>query len=318
MKKLFTVIFFTLLSVNAFCDINIQVPENVKLKGDVRAKWTSEFSKPEEHVFKTEANLGCEYLHDDAWVSVKMKAQTSNGRQSIICLDKAFLGHTFLRGEKSSIGLELGRNKMDSMFDSKLQFNSYFNGFHFIYSYSQPELFEMTLHGGPHIIHSDKNHYGWIGEVIFNKIAQSPFTVKYSFTDWNPQKLESVYYSIDDPIYTFNTSQLTVSYDMGPAIIYAAYLLNHREKDHNEGYYFGCTMGKIQRKGDISVDVNFQSCDWLAVCPMDVKGFKKGMQFKAIYALTSSLNLEGKFSLYDDFFGVAGNKRLEMSAIYYW
>src|SRR5579872_4535969 len=129
MKKSLLVISLMLLFVNAsyaddtkYKEPAPQMPaffDNVKLHGDIRAKWTSIWGGYEEHVFKTEATMGCDYKIPEAWVSVKMKAATSNGKGSVIFLDKAFLGKTLYTSDNMGISLEVGRNKMDSMFDSK-------------------------------------------------------------------------------------------------------------------------------------------------------------------------------------------------------
>lgn len=318
MKKLLLFIFFSILSVNAYCDIKAQLPENLKMKGDVRTKWKSEFGGKEVHSFKAEANVGCDYKLPEAWVSVKMKASTSNGKDSFIFLDKAFLGYQLYEGERGDFSLEIGRNKMDSLYDSKLQYDSYFNGLHVAYHFNQPGIVDFVLHGGPHVVNSDKNHYGWIAEGIWSEIANSPMTVKYSFTDWNAPRLPKGASSHWDETYLFTISHMLASYQIGSTKVYGAYLLNHQASNYNDGFYVGFTTGKINGKGDLEVDVNFQSCKKNALSPIDFKGMKKGVQVTAIYALANALNLEGKFSLYDDHNGSNNNKKLEFAAIYAW
>jgi hypothetical protein len=318
MKKLLTVIFFSLLSVNAYCGLDIPFPANLKMAGDIRTKWKSEWGGKDTHSFKTEATLGCDYEMPEAWVSVKMKAATSNGKDSLIFLDKAFLGYQFYDGLKTGLGMEIGRNKMESMFDSKMQFDSYFNGLHIVYTYNQPDLFNFTLHGGPHVVNSEMHHYGWIAEGIWSNIAATPLTLKYSFTDWNAPRIKNGQSYSYAENYLFTISQMTVAYQISDTTLYGAYLLNHQENHYNDGFYLGFTMGKIRQKGDFSFDVNFQSSKNRLISPVDFKGLKKGVQAKVMYALAAPLNVEAKFTLYDDHNGSNNNKRLEMSAVYAW
>ena len=318
MKRMLALIFFTFLSVNAFCAQNVQLPENLFLKGDVRTKWKSEWGGTDNHSFKAEANIGCDYNLSEAWVSVKMKASTSNGKESNIFLDKAFLGYQFYEGDRGDLSIEVGRNKMDAMYDSKLQYDSYFNGLHIVYHYSQPGMFDFTLHGGPHVVNSDRNHYGWVAEGVWAHLADSPFTLKYSFTDWNAPKMNKSSSMRWDENYFFTISQMTVAYEIHNTTLYGAYLLNHQEDHYNDGFYLGFTTGKIRQKGDFEVDVNFQSCKSKVISPVDFKGIRKGVQVKAVYALAQALNFEGKFTLFDDHNGIGNNKRLEFAAIYAW
>ena len=111
-----------------------------------------------------------------------MKAATSDTNGTNIDLDKAFVGYHLYKNSQNKLIVEIGRNKMDSMFDSKIQFDSYFNGMHIHYKYSPSNLFQFTLHGGPHLINSDKNQYGWITEGIWSHIACNPITLKYSIS----------------------------------------------------------------------------------------------------------------------------------------
>lgn len=311
-------IFFFALLVNGLVGTETNLLDKVELHGDVRTKWKSEWDGSDQHSFKAEANIGCDYYSPQTWVSVKMKAATSNGTYSLVLLDKAFLGYQAYASDKNGLGIELGRNKMDSIFDSKMQFDSYFNGAHITYTYMEPKLFNLTIHGGPHIVNADKKHYGWIAEGIFKYISETPVTVKYSFTDWNAPKIKNANGWKYDKNYTFTISQITASYEIEENTIYGAYLKNHQEKYYNDGFYFGLTFGKIRDQGDFSFDANFQSSKKWLISPIDFKGLKKGVQIKGTYALANALNLEGKFTFYDDHNGTNNNKRLELQAIYTW
>lgn len=312
MKKLFLLIFFSLFSINLLHAVEQSFLQDVDIHGDLRTKWKSSWGASEDHSFKAEATMGCDYIKPEAWVSVKIKAATSNGKESLIFLDKAFLGYQIYESDKIGFSLEIGRNKMDSMFDSKMQFDSYFNGAHLVYTFKEPGLIDFMLHGGPHIVDSSKNHYGWIAEGIWNKVADTSITVKYSYTDWNaPTEKKKKIFAKE---YYYALSQITASYDIGDTTVYGAYLFNHQEERYNDGFYVGFTIGKIRKVHDFLFDVNFQATKANLLCPRDNKALKKGVQAKIVYALAQSLNVEAKFSRHDD----NNNNKLEMQAVYMW
>src|SRR5262249_7414471 len=160
-----------------------------------------------------------------------------------------FLGYQLYQAEKAGLALEVGRNKMDSMFDSKLQYDSYFNGLHIIYKYNQPGLFNFAMHGGPHVVNSDKNHYGWIAEGKWSEIMDSPVFLTYSFTDWNAPKNkkcgDDCHCPVWDENYLFTISQMIAGIKIYNTTVYGAYLLNHQQSEHNDGFYVGFTTGQI-------------------------------------------------------------------------
>jgi len=318
MKYAIKFIFLPLLLVNGLFASNDNLLKNINLHGDVRTKWRSEWGGIDAHGFKTETAMWCDYFTDKSWVSVKMNAATFNGKDSRIWLEKAFLGWRFYESEKMTLGIEIDRNKMESMFDSKMQFNSNFNGAHLIYSFNQIGLFDFVVHGGPHIVNTANNHYAWIGEAVFSHIAACPLTLKYSFTEWNSPVVKVNGHPVFDPDYHFTISQITMSYEVLETLVYGAYLLNHQHRNNNDGFYIGFTLGKIKKTGDFSFDVCFHSAKSQCVSDIDFKGFRKGAQLKASYALADSLLLESKFTLYDDYSGLDNNRRIEFQAVYSW
>lgn len=316
MKNSIKYIFLFFVLVNtAIASENAPIPDlsnDISLHGDIKVKWNSSWGgeDKEVHAFNTEATLGCDYDVAPTWISVKMKAASVNGKSSIISLTRAIIGYQLYDTKKYSIGIEIGRNKMDTMFDSKMQFNSYFNGIHVVYNLKEPNLFDFTLHGGPHLIDAEYRHYGWVGEAIWKNIGTSPITLKYSFTDWNPPHEDDRY----DVFYDYALSQITACYEIADTVLYGAYLFNHKEDKYNDGFYLGFTAGQIRKARDFLFDVNFQSMKNRLISPLDLKGLKRGVQVKVMYALADSLCLEGKFSLHDSHH----NKKLEMQAVYSW
>ncbi len=296
---------FFFFALPVFAEENPQ-PQEIYLHGDVRTKWHSCWGDIEENSFNSSATLGCDYLRDQVWGSVKMKAITHNGRASNTYLDKAYLGYKIFENEQSKVEVEVGRNKLDAMFDSKMQFNGYFNGAHFIYTFNDNEFVNVVFHGGPHVIDSENRHYGWIAEMQVRNVARKPLTLKYSFTDWNATRF--------DYIFAYSISQITAYYNFGKVNFYVAYLHNHKETSKNFGYYIGFHAGKIEKKGDYEVDLSFQCRKERLLSPFDRKGLKKGVEAKVTYALEENLNIEALLARLDDL----DRTHLEIQAIYKW
>lgn len=320
MKRLIAILCFSMLFVNAFAAIDIDLPPNVNLMGDIRTKWKSEWGAQEFHNFKTEATIGLNYTKEKGWMCAKVKASTFNGKESLMFLNKAYVGYLLFDNENVNFTVELGRNVMEDMFDSKMQFNSYYNGFHFSYAYAIPDIINFELHGGPFVIDSNAHHYGWIAEAIWKNLANTNISCTYSFMDWNKPEDENFNYAI---------SQLKAQYDVGTASVYAAYLYNHQEESISDwhryhylkedsnigyGYYFGFSIGKIKQARDCSFDVCYQYCSPYTVPFYDFEGLCRGIQMKAVVAITNTLALQTKFALHD----APNNKRLELHAIYTW
>jgi hypothetical protein len=196
--------------------------------------------------------------------------------------------------------IEVGRNKLDDLFESKIQYDSHFNGIHGFFSHEVADYGTFFVHGGPQVIDTTKNSYGAIGECGLSHLIDGNVTVKYSHTYWDKNyQISQITYKYDFP---------TLLWDM-PHSFYTAALKNHNSSQHNYGYYLGMTFGTIKRARDLTIDVNYQYLKCQAVPEFDNAGIGKGIQTKIAYALTDELTLQGKIST---------TKCAELTAIYRW
>jgi hypothetical protein len=316
MKIFISVIFFTLFSFKIFCNQCIEIPENLKLKGDIRAKYKAESENRNARSFKSEMNLEGNYTLPEAWFSVKMKAVADNKKSPIISLEKAFLGYRLYENKNLSFDAEVGCTKLEMMFDSKMQFDSStpFQGVHFVYKYFEKDVIDFKLHTGICANDIVKNHFTFILEGIWNRVGNTPVTIKYSFTDWNAPKIVEKYFYYYDPDYLYAISQLLISYDFLNAKFYAALLHNHQEKRNAEGFYVGIMIGKLKQLHHFALDINFQSSQKNLLSPCDNKSLSKGLQIKGNYCLTDNFDLEIRFSRLDNY----RRNRIECQALYSW
>ncbi len=309
MRKVVLILIF-LFSLNALLAQDFYRYPNVELHGDVRTKWRSAWGDFEDHCFKAEATVGCDYRTPQVWVDGKIKTATCNCRGTQFFLHKALIGYLIYSDDRIAVAIETGRNKMDGMFDSKMQFDNNFDGVHFMAIFKNASFFDLTIHGGPHIIDSANNHYGLISEAKFAGILGLPLSLKYSFTDWNITRRSLV----NDNRYDYAISQVIASYDFEKFIVYGAGLYNHRDSRDNYGLYVGVITRSIRKVRDWVIDVNYQFTRPNLLSSVDNKGLRKGIEAKVIYALAEKLNLEVKAARLDK----NNNNKIELQAIYSW
>ncbi len=233
-----------------------------------------------------------------------------------ISLSKAYFGITLWETKTRKLNMEIGRNKMSSLFDSRIEFGSRFDGIAFFYTDDEIPFTgietDLMVTGGPFIVDERSNHFGFAVETDFNQINASNFDIKYSFIDW--RKLGRNRYNCYDPFgWKFQNSQFflayTVSKDYVPKRVrfYGAFLINtaarsrtititekHTEKNKDEqnievittyhvhvpranlGGYAGVIIGEVKKKWDWSLDFNVQAVQAQAIPDPDVDGIGTG------------------------------------------
>ena len=294
MKTVVGILFFCAISVNAIAN------ENLNYGADFKVKWRQVGSEGE---FKNEAALQARYEEINTWADAKLKlsildACSKNGAMGMD-LERCLIGYAIDTSAAGRLFAEVGREKMEHLFESKLQYKSSFNGLHLGFQNAN-----WQIHGGPHVVDSDMEHYGAVGEVIYYA-PNDPLIVSYSITHWMP----SLPYTI---------SQILAKYDIGhvgdhPVTFYGAFLRNHQKTCHSNGGYVGASLGRLEFAGDFGLDLNCQYASVNAIPEIDFNGIEEGwhMQCKAIYMLTDHFSLEGKMSFGTDIIS-------EFAAVYKW
>lgn len=286
------------------------------IAGDVRARWIAAAEKLNGvkkrgfnadtplNTFKSEVNLFFDYTAPKAWVTTKLKwavvAGRDGGSPTKVELDRAFIGYDIYECKKEDFYIELGRSRFDYMFESRVEFASLFDGIHLYYTNYYPTIGTLTAHGGPFIIDSHTNHYGWIGEVGIKQIGGSYYSFRYNLVDWFRGKPTYNYGKTKDdklvpinnnPRYRFLVSQMLFGYEKpldlpgcNTIYIYAAVLANHLAQKNkttnftysNKAWYFGFTLGKLCKACDWSIDANYQYVEAQAIPEFDVSGISSG------------------------------------------
>jgi len=308
MKKIF-LIFLTIVS-NAVCLASGSSFDPL-IGGDIRTKWKTERShygsdrKHTEHHLSTEANILINHSFDNAWGIGKLRAYASSANQTNLLIEKAHIGYTIFENENVSLSAIVGRNLMKDMFHSKMHFDSIYDGIDMHYSHVCPGIATVSLHGGPFVINSRKNQYGWAGECWWENLGDSPLSLQYSLAHWKKG---------GDMLNKHSISQMTAFYDTNLGSFYGSYLRNHESEKLSDGFYVGYTYGEIMNPFDWIVDVNVQYSKPLLTPGSDFKGLRRGINVKGMTSLTDALSMEVKLA-YDK---KNDYKKAEITAIYAW
>lgn len=244
-----------------------------------------------QNTFDIEVNLMLDYRTDYSWGSIKLEfdndAGIYSGTLNRLKLERAYWGVRAVEGDTYTFDIEMGRRRMSSITDSKLEFNNFFDGLWFRYDQGFDPIGDLYLHAGVFLINENRNHFGYLGEFGILNVGGTGLYVKYSLTDWNTKHFGK---KIERERFDFVVSQLLFGYRFLPAKlqkivqVYLAGLWNssaHKleitnHKRANWGAYIGFSIGELKKKGDFSFDINYQILAAQCVPDFDVQGIGLG------------------------------------------
>ncbi len=275
---------------------------NLSISGEVRTEYQSRSeikngikqlgengavrNKPSDQ-WDVEVNLMLDYRTDRAWASAKIEYDnnmgTTSGTFRGLSLERAYLGGRLVNADTYTIDTEIGRRNFGNVFDSRIQFGSFMDGLVFKYDQALDFLGDVYLHTGPFLINENRNHYGFVGEVGLLNIAGTGLFAKYSLIDWDTKNFDN---QIQDLLWSYVNSQGILGYRFTPkwldkaVTLYLAGLINSAAKRieltnfkrANWAWYGGFSIGSLRKKGDWSVDANWQMVSAQAVPIADVSG----------------------------------------------
>ena len=280
-----------------------EIGGNLSLSGEVRTEFqkTGETSdgisqrgsgtKYPTSTYDVAVNIMLDYRNDRTWSAIKLEfdndAGIFSGTTNKIKLSKAYFGARAFEGDSYYADFEAGRRKLSNIFDSKLQFSSFFDGVLLKYDQSFERVGDFYVHAGAFVIDEKSNHYGYAGETGLMNIAGSGFYTKISLIDWDTKEEGSV---ADKRRFDFIVSQLILGYKFYPSklekqvTVYLSGLYNFKAKrldvtDYqkaNWGSYIGFSIGELKRKGDWALDANYQFLAAQCVPDFDANGIGLG------------------------------------------
>lgn len=275
------------------------VAPDVYLGGETKIKYDRTANK---NHFKIENLLKGRFELDKSWCDAKIKLAVANPmnteKSATINIEKLLIGHTCFQDESSKFYVQVGRCKLEDIFDSKLQYGSYMNGVNASYTYKNLEVKAAEL-----IMNTVRNQYAFVAQVSYKNTPFIPCDITYSLNDWHQQ---------DD----FVVSQIAANYQFQgsywPLNVYAAYSRNHKQ-NHSNAMYAGFNFSGVNYDCVWQIDLNFQYSEKNAIPSFDYNGMGvgAGVNIKATLAFTEHLTLQSKF-------GIGDNESVEISTVYKW
>lgn len=214
-----------------------------------------------------------------------------SGDAMALTLKRAYIGYNPYADGTNRLDIEVGRQKLDDIFDSEVQFSSRFDGVLLRFASAVEEKFDWYITTGAFVIDERVNHFGYAVEIGFLDIYETGLDVKYSFIDWQKRGKNRCF--IHDPIGTnFQNSQISLTYTFShclfgketPFELYGGFLVNHaakktvftHHKKKNLAWYAGLYIGNVDKKGDWSMDIEYVVVQAQAVSEFDVGSIGRG------------------------------------------
>ena len=257
-------------------DVHAEVQSTTEVRNGKRQRGRGSALSAPNGTWDVEFNLNIDYrTGDTSWAAGRIRfdndagvvtKHVSKGTFNKIKVDRAYFGYRFYDGGQHTADIEMGRRGMSSIFDSKIQFGSNFDGVNLKDAYAFESVGDFYYQLGAFIIDERDSRTGYIGETGLMNIAHTGFYAKYSLVDWNTKRNpEKTPHQFD-----FIVSQVTLGYRFIPVALdkpiafYLAGLYNHSARklevsDHkraNAAGYAGFNVGQIKIKGDWS----FEAC----------------------------------------------------------
>ena len=300
--------------------------------------------------FDAEANLTLDYVAERGWGTIRLqfsnpagiitperrpmifdsrKIMYGSGRLNDLALRKCYAGYNIWEEGTSRFDVEIGRRRLYDVFDSRIQFNSYFDGVLLRFTSAFEGIGDLSVKAAAFAIDYHVNHYGYVGEVGFLDIGDVGFDLKYSLIDWDTLHRANRFCQVHPLGTRFLNSQILGIYNLSPELVsiktsvYAAYLVNTAAKkerwfDHkkaNDAYYVGARMGEALHRGDYSLELLYQWVKAQAIPEKDISlssrdnprgisayvrrsggwGNFRGWRLEGFYAVTDNWTLNAHF-----------------------
>ncbi|MFI0435124.1 MAG: hypothetical protein ACH350_05290 [Parachlamydiaceae bacterium] len=283
------------LSVNDF-----DVEFNLKIKYTFKDAWAKahlQFDNPcgirgrndcfgEFAVFNKNGSEVLERIPRDNRFGVK-----GSGEGIAVNLKRAYIGYNIYADGAHRLDIEVGRQKLDDIFDSEVQFSGRFDGILLRFASSVEEVFDWYITAGGFVVDERVNQFAYVTEIGFLDIYETGIDLKYNFIDW--QKHGNNRCFINNPIGTnFKNSQISLVYTFSqcflgheiPIELYTGFLVNHaakktvftHRKKKNLAWYAGVYVGNVDKKGDWSFDIEYVAVQAQAVSEFDVGSIGRG------------------------------------------
>lgn len=299
-----------------------EVGGDLSLSGEVRTEFQSTWETKNGKVlrgfdsdsllpprsFDVEVNLMFDYRTERTWAAVKIEfdndAGVFSGSLENIALERAYFGARAVDAENYTIDLEFGRRAMSNVFDSRIEFGSFFDGLLFRYDLASEKVGDFYIHAGPFVVNDWKDQFAYVGETGLLNIAGSGIYTKASFIAWNTKHYKESF--VTDRFRFFNLQGILGYRFKIPSIqkigiLYSAFLWNFAarplaitgHKKANYGGYIGMSLGQLFKQWDWALDANYQVVAAQAIPDFDVSGIGLGTADRSGFYTTKIKPLTG-------------------------
>lgn len=276
------------LSISGEARTEFQYTDEVQ--NGIRQRGPSAATTKPARAYDVEVNLMLDYRTERTWAAIKIEFDNDmgvfSGTTNKLNLEKAYFGGRIVAGDTFTFDGELGRRPKGSVFDSKIEFGSVYDGMLLKLSKAFISIGDFYINAGVFIVNERKDHYGYMGEIGALKIANTGLYMKYSIIDWKKHYPNPV----DTQRFDFLVSQFILAYqwvpESWPKLIrfYSAALYNHAAERlaitnntlSNYGAYFGVSIGQARKQGDWALDTNYQIVAAQAIPQYDSSGIGRG------------------------------------------
>lgn len=263
--------------------------------------------------YDVELNLSIDYRTDWSWMAGRIRFDNDagitdkpigDGTRDKLKVDRAYFGVNLIDDDRHTMMVQVGRNVMQYVFDSKLEFGSNFDGVEFKDSYTFDYMGDLYYKIAAMLVSEKHNQAAYIGEIGFFNIIRTGFNARYTLIDWNTKHRHHLPYQ-----FQFVVSQLNLFYRFVPQLInqsvkfYVAGLYNHRARKHkitnetlaNYGGYIGVAIGETKLQGDWTFEGNYQVLAAQCVPDFDANGVGLGnSDNSSFYYERKKIDGEGK------------------------
>jgi len=258
--------------------------------------------------FDIEFNFMLDFRTERTWAAVKVEfdndAGVFSGTLNKVALERCYWGARVLSCDTSTFDIEIGRRQIGAVFDSKVQFGSFFDGILFRYDRNYEVAGDFYVRIGPFIINDRRDHFGYVGEVGLLNIHGTGFYTKLSLIDWDTKHYEPRFV---DHRFEFIVMQLTPGYRFKlrcwnkVGIVYSAFLWNFEAKElevsnfkrANYAFYAGVSIGQLLKQWDWAFDINYQVVAAQAIPDFDVSGIGLGNANRSGFYTATMLPIDG-------------------------
>ena len=258
--------------------------------------------------FDVEFNLMLDYRTDRSWASIKLEfdddAGVFSGTLNHIALERCYWGVRLIDTDNATFDVEIGRRSLSTVFDSRVQFASFFDGILFRYDHAFENVGDFYLRAGPFVINDRKDHFGYVGELGLLNIGGTGIYTKFSFIDWDTKTYKENF--VNDRFRFINTQAILgyrfrIECTNKIGLVYSGFLWNWAAKklpvsDHKRApwaTYFGLSIGQLLKQWDWALDANYQIVLPQAIPDFDVSGIGPGNADKSGFYTQLMRPLEG-------------------------